>query len=216
MNRLFNRALALLGLIAVPLLSVAASAQVEPDSIKQRNDCRLAIQVVTTGRPGVKVDWAMTFVRDCPEFPGALSRAIRATRASRDTASLSRLTAPADWLRDGAVYSAAYDVVSDRTATPEARVFAIRVLLWAALPGMELRYAHLVDTDGDGIPLCGGLGPSLHGRFVRGAPLPAGWEVRGRSLGRALALDTSEAAQVRQAASCLALAIPFPYAREPN
>jgi hypothetical protein len=200
--------------LILALLPLAASAQANPDSIKNRNDCRLAVQVITTGQPAVKTDWAMTFVRDCSEFPAALARALREARASRDTGHLNRLTAPADWLRDGGVYSAAYEVLRDRTASPEARVFAIRVLMWAYLPGMELNYSHLVDTDGDGYPTCGGLGPSLHGEIVRGMPLPAGWEESGRALGRSLALDGSEAVQVQQAARCLALAIPFPYARD--
>lgn len=204
----------LLPTLILALLPLTASGQANPDSIKKRNDCRLAVQVVTTGQPAVKTEWAMIFVRGCPEFPAALARALREARTSRDKGELNRLTAPADWLRDGAVYSAADEVLRDRTASPEARVFAIRVLVWAYLPGLELDYSHLVDADGDGYPTCGGLGPSLHGEIVRGMPLPAGWEESGRALGRALALDGSEAIPVRQAARCLALAIPFPYVRD--
>jgi hypothetical protein len=195
------------------LLPLSAAGQANPDTVKARNDCRLAVQVVVTGHPAVKTEWAMDFVRQCTELPTALARAIRDTRASRDTTVLKRVTAPADWLRDGNVYSAASEVLRDRTASPEARVFAIRVLMWAALPGMELDYSHLVDTDADGSRSCGGLGPSLHGEMVRGMPLPSGWEESGRALGRSVARDPSEPAPVREAARCLALAIPFPYAR---
>lgn len=199
---------------ALALLSpLSAVGQANPDSVRARNDCRLAVQVVMTGHPAVKTEWAMDFVRQCTELPSALARAIRDTRASRDTTVLKRVTAPADWLRDGNVYSAASEVLRDRTASPEARVFVIRVLMWAALPGMELDYSHLVDTDADGSRSCGGLGPSLHGEMVRGMPLPSGWKESGRALGRSVARDPSEPAPVREAARCLALAIPFPYAR---
>ena len=195
------------------LLPLSAAGQANPDSVRARNDCRLAVQVVMTGHPAVKTEWAMGFVRQCSELPSALARAIRDTRTSRDTSVLKRVTAPADWLRDWGVYSAASEVLRDRTASPEARVFAIRVLMWAALPGMELDYSHLVDTDGDGSRSCGGMGPSLHGEIVRATPLPSGWEESGRALGRSVARDPSEPAPVREAARCLALAIPFPYAR---
>lgn len=139
--------------LVATLLPLMASGQANPDSVKNRNDCRLAVQVVTTGHPAVKTDWAMAFVRDCPDLPSALARSIRELRSSRDTGVLDRLTAPADWLRDGSVYGAAYEVLQDRMASPEARVFAIRVLMWAYLPGLELNYSHLVDTDGDGYPI---------------------------------------------------------------
>ena len=200
-----------ISVLAVALLPLSALGQANPDSIKHGNDCRLAVQVITTGQPAVKTDWAMTFVRECAEFPAALAGALSRARTSRDTAALARLTAPADRLRDGDLFTAAFELARDRAASPEARVFAIRVLMWAYLPGMELSYSHLIDTNGDGIPTCGGIGPSLHGELVRRTPLPAGWVESGRALGRSLALDSTEVAPVRQAARCLALVIPFPY-----
>lgn len=200
-------------LLAVGLLPLAASAQANSDSIKHRNDCRLAIQVITTGQPAARSDWAMTFVRECAGFPAALRNSLSAARNSRDTAALARLTAPADWLRDGDVFTAAFELARDRGASPVARVFAIRVMMWVYLPGMELSYSHLI-ADGDDIPTCGGIGPSLHGDIVRRAPLPSGWEENGRALGRLLASDGTESVQVRQAARCLALVIPFPYAAD--
>lgn len=121
-------------LLAVGLLPLAASAQANSDSIKHRNDCRLAIQVITTGQPAARSDWAMTFVRECAGFPAALRNSLSAARNSRDTAALARLTAPADWLRDGDVFTAAFELARDRGASPVARVFAIRVMMWVYLP----------------------------------------------------------------------------------
>lgn len=195
------------------ILPLSAQAQASPDSVKHRNDCRLAVQVLTTGNPAVKADWAIRQMRTCPAGAAELARAFRAARSGRDTASLNRLTAPADWLRDGSMFSAALEVLRDRNASPEARVYAARVAMWAYVPGEEIRYEHLVDADGDGDWTCSGLGPSLHGEVVRGTPLPAGWIESGTALGRALSVDDSEPVRVRQAARCLALVIPFPYVR---
>jgi hypothetical protein len=207
------RRLLLTAVVAV-LFPLAASAQANPDSVRFRNDCRLAMQVVTTGHPAMKIDWAMAFVRECPGLAGNLARALREARTSRDTAELNRLTTPADWLRDGALFSTARELLADETASPEARVFAVRVLMWAYVPGMEIDYQNLVDTDGDGIPTCSGLGPGLHGELQRGAPLPGDWIAQGQALGRAVALDTGGDARVRQAARCLAVIIPFPQVRD--
>jgi hypothetical protein len=196
------------GAVLVPL---SVNAQANPDSIEHRNDCRLAVQVVTTGRPAVKTDWAIRQMRTCPEAATELATALRAARTRHDTVALNRLTEPADWLRDGSIFSAAMDVLRDRTASPVARVYATRVLMWAYVPGEEIRYGHLVDVDGDGDWTCGGLGPSLHGELVRAAPLPAGWVGQGQTLGRSIALAPDEPAPVRQAATCLAMVIPFPH-----
>jgi hypothetical protein len=196
------------------LVPLSAQAQANPDSVKHRNECRLAVQVLTTGRPAVKTGWAVRQMRTCPETAEELAQGLRAARTSRDTSQLNLLTAPTDWLRDGRIFSAAAEVLQDRTAAPTARVYAARVLMWAYVPGQEIRFGHLVDVDGDGDWSCGGLGPSLHGELARGAPLPSGWMEQGRTLGRSIALAADEPAIVRQAATCLAMVIPFPHLRD--
>lgn len=200
--------------IVVVLAPVTAKAQAEPDSVKHRNDCRFAVQVVTTGRPAVKADWAIRKMRTCPASAADLAQTFRIARGMRDTTYLARLTAATDWLRDGGIFSAAVDVLRDRAASVEARVFATRVVMWAFVPGEEIHYGHLVDTDGDGDWTCGGMGPSLHGELTRGAPLPTDWAEQARALGRALALDTAQPTPVRQAATCLAVILPFRHVAE--
>jgi hypothetical protein len=200
--------------LAVALLPLRVAGQASPDSVKFRNDCRLATQVVTTGHPAVKTDWAMTIIRECPAVAGALARALAGARSSTDTVELTRITNAADWLRDGSLFAAAYDLLGDRAASHEARIFGVRVLMWAFLPGTEIRYSHLVAiVDGDGVPICAGLGPSLHGDLVIGTPLPPDWAPRAQHLGRTIALDPTEPVRVRQAARCLALAIPYAHLR---
>lgn len=198
--------------VAVLALSTTAcaslSAQTEPDSIKARNDCRLATQAVTTGHPAVKIAWALRYIRTCPSAGPALAAALVTARESRDTASLARITAPTDWMRDRAVFDAALALVQDRGASAEARVFAIRPLIWSLWPGGELNYGHLVDTDGDGVWSCGGMGPSAEGEITEGTPLAAGWVARAHAVARAIVADSTAPASVRQAAKCLALTQP--------
>jgi hypothetical protein len=204
----------IISLVAL-LFPAALHAQAQPDTVKHRNDCRLAAQVLTSGQPAVKRAWAATQARTCPAVADQLANGLRDSRASTDTVRLSALTAPADWLRDGRLFSAAYGVVGDRTATVQARVFATRVLMWAFAPGDEIGYGHLVDVNGDGRWSCGGTGASWHGQITRGTPLPSDWVSQANALGRAIAHDGDEPRAVRQAAVCLALASPQSERLEP-
>lgn len=207
----------LLRILSFVVLLVPASlhAQANPDTVKHRNDCRLAAQVLTTGQPAVKRAWAITQARTCAGVADQLANALRGSRVSTDTVRLSALTAPADWLRDGRLFSAAYDIVRDRTASVQARVFATRVLMWAFAPGDEIDYRHLVDLNGDGQWSCGGTGASWHGEITRGTPLPSNWAAQANALGRSIAHDRDEPSAVRQAAVCLALVIPQTERLEP-
>jgi hypothetical protein len=195
-------------LLALLLLPLGLRAQANPDSVHHRNDCRLAAQVLTTGQPAVKRAWAVTKARTCPSVAGQLAEALRNSRSSTDTVRLSALTAPTDWLRDGRMFASATDVLRDRTATVEARVFATRVLLWAFAPGDEIGYHHLVSVNGDGKRTCSGLGASWHGELVHGSPLPSEWVAQANALGRSIAHNPAEPGAVRQAAVCLALVLP--------
>lgn len=194
---------------AALLLPPVLHGQANPDSIQHRNDCRLAAQAVTTGRPAVKLDWAIRMVRRCPTAADDLSRALSDARVSSDTVLLKRLTAPTDWLIDGRIVETALAILQDPGASPQARVFAVRPLIWSLTPGGELEYGHLVDVDGDGRRSCGGAGPSFHGRVTAGEPMPLGWVERLRRVGQAVHEDATVPTVVRQAVGCLMLTPPI-------
>lgn len=194
---------------AALLLPLGLQAQASPDSIKHGNDCRLAAQIVTTGRPAVKLDWALQIISECPGAANDLSRALSDARASADTVLLKRLTAPTDWLIDGRIVETAVAILLDPGASPQARVFAVRPLIWSLTPGGQLEYGHLVDLDGDGRRSCGGTGPSFHGSVTSGEPLPAGWVERLRGVAQAIRDNPYEPLAVRQAVGCLLLTPPI-------
>ena len=65
-------------------------AQATPDTIKLRNDCRLAEQALRTGHPGPKVAWARTFLPNCrPEqWARGAAAALTRLRTSADERAL--------------------------------------------------------------------------------------------------------------------------------
>jgi hypothetical protein len=197
-KRLSLAVLAILG-AAVPL-----HAQAEPDSVKLRNDCRLAVQVTLTGNPAPRREWARWAIMRCGAEGGrVIAQAIRANKSSSDTALLNRITWPAFELRDGNVFLAAYEVLGDKSATPQARVFAVRTLLLALRPNSYLTYPDLADETGGRQRTCYGSGGSFHLVVHPGTPLPPDYDVRVREIGARLAADASEPRAVRRAAACL-------------
>jgi hypothetical protein len=153
------------------------------------------------------MDWAFAVIRTCRDGGAALAQAIRANRTSGDTAFLNALTEPAIQLRDGDVYTAAMEVAADRGASREARVFAIRTIIWSMYPGGGIDYSAL----SDGSQGCLGQGPSTHTEVTQGTSLPSDYVARAKSLARTLTEDGMEPAAVRRAASCLRIVRPWPY-----
>lgn len=181
-----------------------------PDSVRFRNDCRLAAQVVATGRPAPHADWAYGLITTCgPEGGRALAEGLRALRAETDTARLEWITAHTHVLRDGAIFEAAMAVADDRGASRAARVYAFRTLVWLQRPSVLPAYGDLVrpfDANGQPTTTCG-FGTNAVGFAPRlGAPLPADAGARIRALGTRVVNDRSEDAAVRSAAVCAAIA----------
>lgn len=185
----------------------AALAQADPDSIHHRNDCRLAAQVVTTGRPHPRLAWATSIMRTCRDAGGTIAQVFSANRHSTDTAYLDVLTYPAIALRDGVLFETAVAIATDRSASLEARVFAIRTLIWSMYPGGGIGYADLVDTPGHERN-CGG-GPSTHTLVTLGSPMPTNYVSRAKSVANQLGRDTTEVFALQRAAVCLAGVQPY-------
>jgi hypothetical protein len=205
-----TRILLLFGALAAQVPS-AARAQVDPDSIKHRNDCRLAEQVIRTGHPNPHFRWAVGMARRCASVGGALADALRAARTSSDTAYLQALTSPVIELRDGGVLSAAMEIAQDETASDAARVYSFRVLMWALAPGAGISYADITDQVPGRRKMCVPHGTPIHLSVTWGStPLPSDYEARIHDIGRAVLTDSSVAAPVRSAAECASHFPAFP------
>jgi hypothetical protein len=171
---------------------------VQPDSVQHRNNCRLARQVIASGHPSPREEWALGVVWNCADAGPTLAAALSAARASTDTAYLNALTAPFIQLRDGTVFSAALSIAGDRAASVPARVAAVRTLMYAVRPGGYVDPAALPAAD---TRYCFGI-PTPHSRIVNGASLPADYVAQVRALAHRIQNDPGESAGMRRAANC--------------
>jgi hypothetical protein len=189
-------------LLASFFRAVPATGQADPDSIKHRNNCRIATQVLLTGGPAPHREWAESYARGCPEAAPFLAEAILNGRSETDTVILNRWTAPMIELQDRSVFDAAEEVARDPSATVQARVYAIRVLVWALAPGGWISYADLTDTVLTGRRMCLRFGTPFHTRIVIGEPLPPDYVERVHDVGETLTRDPAQPTAVRKAAYC--------------
>jgi len=176
----------------------AVTAQGSPDSVQHRNNCRLAEQVLSTGHPAPREDWALGIAWSCPQIAPTLARALTAARAFTDTAYLNALTAPFVRVRDGSVFSAAMNLAQDPSASVPARVAAIRTLMFAVRPGWFVDFAWLMNPS---TAYCF-LPPSPHSEILNGTPLPDDYVAQVRTLAARLQNDSGEPRIVRSAANC--------------
>ena len=191
------------GLLLLMASASCALAQADPDSVKRRNDCRLAGQVLSTGQPATHYDWALEKAWHCPDAAAGIASLLRASTASRDAAALEALTRPTQRLRDGQIFSVAIAIVGNKAASQEARVYAARTLLYALRPDSGIEYDALIDRNQQ----CYGGGPGPHQSYTNGTtPLPGDYAQQVRSMGERIMRDASETPQLRHVGMCLYLA----------
>lgn len=118
------------GLGAVPLRGQDADRSL---AVRHRNECRLAAQVVSTGHPRTKAEWAKDYLLNCEEdAPPVLAGLWRDLPA--DTGRVEWLVAISSRIRDGRIYDQARTVALDRSRPDVVRVGAMIVLAQYADP----------------------------------------------------------------------------------
>ena len=123
--------------VAALLISAArrAGAQVDPDSVHHRDNCRLAAQVLATGNPAPKTAWADDYILSCGADVGlALARYLGRLRTGQDTTTLLPVLAQSSFVRDGTLFSGALAVARDPGASTPARVVALLTALTQVAP----------------------------------------------------------------------------------
>jgi hypothetical protein len=135
-------AVALASTVAMP----PAEAQLDPEAVRHRNECRLAQQVLTHGQPANRYDWALRMSTRCGEVGGAgLAALIRRHRSeTTDTAHFEGIVQTASQFRDQQIFEAALDLVQDGGASPFARVQGARILYHQLFAGTFYRYEDLI------------------------------------------------------------------------
>lgn len=178
--------------------------------------CEAAKSVLAAGERSGRLTWAATAIPRCRTQGGqALAAALQAHARSRNVPLLDTLTRAAAQLRDAGLYQAAYEVAGSSGATAEARVFAIRTLLYTLNPFLRFTHAELSGVGAE--RNCGGHSAAVHDlRHWTGSPLPRGYDDRIRELGRRLAQDPATPPAVKGAAFCASLHRAIPWQeREP-
>lgn len=198
------RLLAAITLLAVPH---RVSAQADPDSVQHRNNCRLAAQVITTGHPAPRAQWAWTHMELCApsERAAVYVEALSQIRRSTDVEQIKRAMVPVVWFRDGQLFRAALALAGDETASVPARVVAFMALARIRDPQASPAYERFTGgVEINGIPVGRCSARTGHPiEPVQGhTPLPADYLEQIDSLATVVARDRSQPLDVRTAAAC--------------
>jgi hypothetical protein len=202
-------------LLAIPtvaawIVPLSVSAQSTLDAARHRDECRLAVQIVTTGQPEAKPMWAFSKIRLCGAAAGqTIAGTLARLRHATDTARMDRYFALTREVYDGALFAAAFAIAGDRSASVPARIFALRSLIWSGNPGRLLSYTDLAG-DVRGTTHCAG-GFTTHVRLSAGTPLPKGYDEQVRILAASIAQDSTAPIEVRRAARCATFTAQSPW-----
>lgn len=192
--------LLVLGAVAFALPLTPLGAQANPDSVKVRNDCRLAAQTLSTGHPAPKVQWAWDMIYTCPEVGSAAAAGLRRLRADADTGNFSPVTRIAFSVRDGDLFTAALDVAGDRGASAVAREASFFVLITQLTVD---RYVDFNDISQASTSLCPLGSIDDRGAPMTLTPLPADAAARATAVASSVAESSQEPEAVRIAADCI-------------
>lgn len=189
-----------LALLVIPSTS---SAQDVRDSVKHRNDCRLAAQILTRGQPAIRMPWALRIVPDCGATGGdAVAEVIRASpRGGVSETKLESVVMVASVLEDAGIFSAALEAAGDGAGDKAARIQALRVLFYQLCTGRIDPYESFLSTNETVyIPIAD------YPRTV-GRPLPADAVAQAATLARQLITNHAIDSDVRAAARKLLSAV---------
>jgi hypothetical protein len=143
-----------LGVIALVGLSARPATGQDPEHRQQResedvhlrNDCRLAVQVLTRGEPSNKREWALDTIDRCDESgPPVLARMWREVAA--DSASLGHTIYRSVYMRDRRVYDVITGIARDRSVPALKRAAALHLLVRWARPGLSLQFRRFFRPD---------------------------------------------------------------------
>jgi hypothetical protein len=216
MNRTLMKTalLAVLGVSARPLVAQDSERRQkrESEDVYLRNDCRLAVQVLTRGQPADKREWALGTISRCDESgPPVLARMWREVAA--DSASLSYAIYRSVSMRDRRVYGVVSAVARDRTLPALKRAAALHLLGRWARPGLGLPYKQFFVPGYEPAEMYGGTSAVAlryidHDSQDEGAePLPATLKAEVIGLARDIAANDRDY-RVKAAAALLVKALP--------
>ena len=133
---------ALAGALAL-LLSSTAQGQANPDSIKLRDDCRLAEQVLSTGQPATHRQDALSIIGHCGR-EGIPATIAAWSSAGSDQTELQILVTATRAFASQEITDALVSTVGQASRPLEVRVAALQVLITFADPAAVPAFRDLV------------------------------------------------------------------------
>ena len=142
-----KRLLMVLAAAALLGTNVGAGVAQEPEyqqkrergDVHRRNDCRLAVQILLSGQPANKREWALDTIALCDESgPPVLARMWR--EVAEDSASVDHMIYRSVHMRDRRVYDVVLAIARDRSVPALKRAAALHLLGRWARPGFTLEY----------------------------------------------------------------------------
>lgn len=159
-----------LAMVAAPLR--AQDGEQPAAAAKRRNDCRLAGQVIRSGQPHPKAEWANARIEVCPE-EGPAVFAPRWLNVPGDLAAVGTLLHQSARLRDARIYEQLRRTVLDRARPEVVRVGAMLVLIRYVDPHSAAWFNEVRPPEGPIRYIRVPLSSALHDNSVTGAsPLP--------------------------------------------
>lgn len=155
----------LLGTACAPAMAQESD---RPADVHKRNNCRLAAQVLTSGHPHPRHEWAQAWIVDC-EDEGPAYFSGQWSAASGDTATLRKLITGSTRVRDARVYAVLRQAADDDSRPNADRVAAMIALARYVDPGIRIDLSELRPPAGaiERIRFRGGT--SMHAAQVQGA-----------------------------------------------
>jgi hypothetical protein len=126
----------------------ALYSQSERQEPHLRNHCRLAAQVLETGHPAPRYDWALESIARCDETGPPVVAALW-RRPPSDVHAQERLFYPSYTLRDSRLTAAVIEAAENRSLPQLVRLNAVRVLAGHAAPEFLLSISDLLRVDSD-------------------------------------------------------------------
>ncbi len=117
--------------------------------------CEAAATILISGPDSTSSLAARRLIRACPVRAGELlAPFLRESRAMTNLDQLDVRTRSMQYLHDAQLLAAGIEVATDTLAAPEARVAALRVMLWTKAPGHAVTMRDMIGSDGCGSRAC--------------------------------------------------------------
>ena len=192
---------ALVVVMGLTLPQTAPAQAAHPDSVRGGN-CRLASQVLTTGQPAARRQWALSYISYCPAATTAPALRAGLTRAAAagEVSTFQRLASTALYVHDDRLLDQLLSVATNATYPERIRLAAMVKLDQLRAPARVWKVEELMQGDGRDCPNAVRSHPADVASFPsRSRAFLARLETARASL----AADPAQPASIRRLAKCM-------------